>query len=114
MSSYQHCVHSVDTRMVHPVGNLSIAGLRIHGCVGAVGLASVGWDRSVCGTVVVVVVGDQPVECDAPRAERGNEAECNSWVHHHQRELQHTQSLHDLRMCVLCLVQRYNPESVKL
>ena len=76
MSSYQHCVQSADTRMVRPVGNLSIAGLRIHGCVGAVGLASVGWDRSVCG-VVVVVVGDQPVECDALRTERGNGKTCN-------------------------------------
>ena len=112
MLSYQHCAHSADTRMVHPVGNLSIAGLRIHGCVGAVGRASAGWDRNVCGTVVVVG-GDQPVECDALRTERGNEETCNSWVHHHQRELQHTQSLHDLRMCVLCPVQRYNPESNK-
>ena len=97
-------MHSADTRMVHPVGNLSTAGLRIHGCVGAVGLASAGWDRS--SDLV-------NVECDALRAERGNGMACNSWVLHHQRELQHTQSLHDLRMCVLCLVQRYNPESIK-
>ena len=93
-------MHSADTRMVHPVGNLSIAGLRIHGCVGAVGLASAGWDRSVCGVVVVVVVGDQPVECDALHTERGNGMTCNLWVHRHQMELHHTQSLHDLRMCV--------------
>ena len=110
MLSYQHYENSVDTRMVHPVGNLSIAGLRIHGCVGAVGLAAAGWDRSVCGTVVVV--GDQPVECDAQRAERGNGEACNSRVHL-QRVLQHTQSLRDLRMCALCLVQRYNPENTK-
>ena len=110
MLNYQYCEHSADTRTVHPVGSLSIAGLCIRGCVGAVGLASVGWDHSVCGAVVVV--GDQPVECDALRAECGNGVVCNSWAHH-QRVLQHTQvSLRDLRMCALCLVQRYNPENI--
>ena len=114
MLNYQHYVQSVSIHTAHPVENLSISDLHTRECAVVELASSV---RGHSAGVLLVVVGDQPVECDVQRM---NVVDVNwlgvkcSYYCLHQRVLRHTQPRCGLHRYDEYLVQQYIPTNINI